>query len=490
MQKKSDVHRISGDYPRITRPGFSPTHGSSPTARKSPKLAYRPLEQLAFPSLLPLGSANKNDVNDLFRQKCKIALQKCSFDAGVTQFVRAKEELLRDILSALTSREIALDNDITNWESVFTLVSAHLVRSPLAIPREWFSVHDWYCLSDVCHPQNWIHLSIIYDIIIAFLSTMKCDCERKLEWCRDLLALTVYLCRTPDDREQSKLGLLFLAVYEYVTELRSIAWTLVTCALSRILYDDEPFVSARPILRSFAGVIAGLKTPLGKVYRDFFHDVLLPLHRNQFLVYFANELFTCVTQFLEKDHQLVLEVFVTILRYWPRLQPQKQILILEELSYMASFVEDEWVVQCVRLVGPRIAISLRSCHAGISEKILGMWEVNDFAWMMAQNPAVSYPLLIPHIFEAGRTYWLPEIRFLCAAVLRTMQENDDRAFNAVGVNLRKIQSLDLTRGLDRAAKWKFLICTHESDPHKKAWNLHMLAALFDGCESLDPYRRS
>jgi serine/threonine-protein phosphatase 2A regulatory subunit B' len=486
--KKPTVHRMTSDKPKVIRPAFSPNR-SSPASR-SAHTALTALEPLSFPVFPTLSNSSPDQIDSLFREKCKSCLQKCSFtDPSHSSFISGKEEILKEICSALENPQISLANDLLNWESVGTLIAAHIFRVPQSPPPEWFSFYDFFAMSDSCHPPEWRHHSLIYDIAIAFFKRMKCDINEKLAIAGDFLKLAVYLARTPDDREQGKVTRLFLAIYENVIALRQFGWRVVESALSRILYETEPFVAAKAILAALGGIIAGLKTPLDPKHLPFFFEVLMPLHRNQFLFYFSKELLTCVWQYLEKDGSLVVAVFQTVIRYWPRLQPQKQMIMLDEITYFSSFVEEEWLVQCVRIVCPQLMISLSSCNSGISEKVLSMWEVNDFVWLMTSNPAVTYPIVCPTVYETGRSYWQPEIRFLAAAVLKTMQANDERAFDAVGKNLRKIQSLEIMKGFNRAAKWKYLIYTYEPESRMRNRKLHFLSVLFPGCEGIDPLRK-
>jgi serine/threonine-protein phosphatase 2A regulatory subunit B' len=486
--KKPTVHRVTSDKPKVIRPAFTPTHSPIRPAGYLTRPALSPLSFPVFPALV---SCPPEKTDALFRDKCKICLQKCVFGSpSHSAHLSAKEEILKDILSVVQGAQVPLSSDIANWEAMATLVAAHIFRIPPPPPKEWFSFFDFFALTDVCHAPDWPHNSLVYDIAIASVKALNCDSEQKLAICGDFLKLSVYLARTPDDREQQKTSALFLAIYEHVVALRSFAWRVVQSTLARVLYENEPFVCAKPILAGLVNIIAGFKTPLAERHLTFFHEVLLPLHRNQFLVYFSKELLTCVWQYLEKDGNLVVPVFETVIRYWPRLQPQKQMIMLDEIMYFSSFVEEESLVQCVRIVVPQLMISLSSCNSGISEKVLSMWEVNDFVWFMTVNPAVTFPIVCPAIYETGLSYWQPEIRFLAASVLKTMQLNDERAFDAVGRNLRKIQSLEIMKGFNRAAKWKYLICTYESEPRIRNRKLHVLSVLFPGCEGIDPFRKS
>jgi hypothetical protein len=194
---------------------------------------------------------------------------------------------LKDILSAIENQKVSITNDIPNWESVASVVAANLFRCPPPIPAEWFSSFDYFAMSDICHEPNWLHQSLVYNIGIAFVKRMKCDCAQKVAVCRDFLKLAVYLARSPNAQEQHKIIAFFLVIYEFVAELRPFSWRVVSSALTRIQFEGEPFVAAKPILSALVTIIAGFHAPLDKKYLPFFYNVLLPLHRNQFFVYFA-----------------------------------------------------------------------------------------------------------------------------------------------------------------------------------------------------------
>jgi serine/threonine-protein phosphatase 2A regulatory subunit B' len=425
--------------------------------------------------------------DDLFRKKCKLCIGKLSVDPA-SPFGTAKQGVLKEILSALDNSSFPLTNDVPNWEAAATLIAAHIFRFPNSIPAEWFSFFDYFALSDICHDPTWAHRSLAYDIGVTFVKRMRADDEPKIQICGEFLKLAVYLARTPDDREQQKVVLFFLAIYEKVVELRPFAWQVVSSALLRILYDDGPFVAAKPILGALATVITGFKRPLNSKHRPFFHGILMPLHRNQYLVYFAKELLLCVRQYLEKDGSLVLSVFQTVRRFWPHIQSPKQLVMLDEIALFSSFVEEQWLVECVRVVCPLLLCAMTSCNAWVSEKVLGMWEINDFVWFMTIRPVITFPIIVPTIYEVARSYDSPEVRSLATAVLRTIQLNDGRAFELIGKSLTTIQSIELMKMADRAANWKWLISNDEGDRRERTRKLMMLSTLFEGYERVEALR--
>lgn len=451
---------------------------------------------LFFPVLPMLITAKAQDVKSLFIEKCKQCYQICDFSRSITNaYVIAKDDVLNELCSVLKENFPQIPVDIETCSTIFSLLAKHVFREPKALPHEWYSIFDYYMLTDhecldSIHPREWSHISIVYDIAINFIKLPQFNQDVCLHLCGDLIKLSVYESRTCDDREQSKLSTLFLALYQKITKLRKFALDVSQFSLSRIIYEGEPFTSAKPLLSSLSRIIAGFHEPLKPQNVQLFHDIILPLHRNSYIAYFAKELFTCVVQFLEHDHSLVLDLLKVLIRDWPRLNPQKQILFIDEIALLSSFVENSFLTDVIRLITPQLMISLMGCHAAISEKVLSMWEVNDFVWLMTVEPSISYPLLIPTIYEVGLSYWNLEIRLIASAVLAIMNANNRQIFEATGKNLKKLKSVTIMNGLTRAAKWKYLIITYENDPKLKRNKLSRLSRLFDGCEAIDPYSPS
>lgn len=472
-----------------------PNTNNNNNSKVSSKMQSK-LSDLSFPVLPMLITAKPEDVKDLLIQKCIQCYQMCDFTRSPTNsFIVAKDDVLHEILSVIKENypKIPIDEDINN--TIFTLIAIHIMRNPQPIPPEWYSIFDYYMLTDKdglewLHPLEWSHISVVYDIVISYIKLPQFDPSNCLTLCGDLIKLSVFECRTSDDREQKKLELLFLALYEKVKKLRSFALNVSCFALTRIIYENEPFTSAKPILSALTSIVAGFQKPLKYKYVKIFQKVIIPLHHNSCLSYFARELFCCIVQFLEHDHKLVVDLYKIIVRDWPRLQPEKQLLFIDEITILSSFVDEPFLNECIRLICPQLMASLMSCHAGIAEKILSMWEVNDFVWMMTIEPAISYPLLIPSLFEVGITYWNPEIRLIVSSVLNVMKMNNEQVFVAAGENLKKLKSVKIMNGLTRAAKWKYLIVNYEKDQNEKKMKLFHLSQLFDGLESINPFSTS
>ena len=486
--KRVKIVTLKAPRAKVVMPEFSPLLDGSCRGKQCNR-ENRKQNNVSFPALPMLSShAKKSDVNALFREKLKLCLQMCTFDEnGPDQFVMAKEDILQEIRTVLRNRAGIVANQLANWNAVMELVSVHLFRKIDPIPDEWFGFLDFYCMSDLSHAMDWVHLGLVYDIAIEWVTHMPVDSKEKLSVACDLIRLCVFVSPTTDDREQEKAATLFVAIYEAVPQVREFAFQIGANKISQIWFGDEPFTSAKTLLRAFTGILAGLSKPLNQKYLPFWEEVLLPLHRCDHLVYFAKELFTCVVQILDKDRRLVVTMLHELFKHWPVISPKKQMIFLDEIAQVMNFVDDKYCEECVHVMAPQLLASLTSCHSAIVEKILYMWEVGDFVWVMTSVPGVTYPMFLPKLLEIGKTYWNPDIRILAASVAYVMQQNDARYFDAVGRNLKKLVSLDLVKSMTRAAKWKYLIFTFEEDRKRQDEQVHLLSTLFSGCDAIDPW---
>ena len=487
VMRKASVVTLRPRGSRVAGAEFSPIVNVIPKVKK----AGRPpkAKPVLFPAMPMLANAKKANVDQLFREKVKLCLQMCVFEESTAdQFVMAKEDVLHEIRSVLRDRVGVIGDSFENWSALVEMVNAHLMRELEPIPSEWFGFLDFYFLTDVNHPLDWVHIGVVYDIAIAWFNSMNPDSQEKLSLTKDVLKLCITVSETTDDREQEKISVLFSTIYEKVPQIRLFAFELLSNTLSRIPFENAPFTSAKPLLTALTGIVAGFNTPLNQKYLPFWEGTILPLHKCDHLLYFAKELFTCVIHILNKDNRLVMTFLHTLIKYWPWMAAKKQMLFLDEIASVCSFIDERYFEQCVHLLSPHLLASLGGSHTGIVEKTLSMWEVGDFVWLITMVPGLTYPMFIPKILEVGKTSWDPEIRSLCASVMQVMQQNEPRYFDAVGKTLKKLVSLELMKGMTRAAKWKYLIHRFEADDVRKEQQLHILSTIFEGCEALDPYQ--
>lgn len=455
--------------------------------------------KIHFPSLPSLSSVTKEVVDSLFAKKVKLCFQQCDFSKGSPEIhISTKESILKELSTTISDPSIKISDSKENYDLIFALISLHIFRSPEPIPKEWFSSSDYYFLNDEYHPKNFQHLNLIYEIAINFFKRQTFNIELAFELSGDLFKLCIFLCRTIDDREQLKLAELITEIYSKMKPLRHFFLKVIKTAIIRVIYENDPFTSLKPILISLASIVAGFsikkskkmtkkiekEKKTSKLKMSLFYDCLLPIHHLPYLAYYSTELAMSVAQFLEKDSSLVLPLFKELVSHWPHLQTRKQMIFIDEISWFASYIEDSFIIEAIHLIIPQLMTSLKSCNALVTGKILAMWEINDFVWLTVCKPEISYPLIVPSIYEVAYSYWLDDARMYATAVLNVLSINNKEVFLALGSNLKKIQSNFILKNLDSGSKWINLIQNFENSKRVRRIKMDAVSSLFVGCDAL------
>ena len=77
---------------------------------------------------------------------------------------------------------------------------------------------------------------------------------------------------------------------------------------------------------------------------------LLPLHKVRYVNLYHQQLSYCVTQFVEKDPKLAIQVIESILAFWPMTYSPKEVLFLNEAEEILEMIQVPVVVVTVVVV--------------------------------------------------------------------------------------------------------------------------------------------
>lgn len=501
MQKKS-VLTLAKEKPKILKPSFSP-RAQSATSKSGSSLSSRqkdPLKELSnqkpnekstklsFPAMKLLRSVKESEIKDLLISKCKTAQQNVDLSReDLAIYATGKEGYLFDILESLQDKNFKFPQFQEAYEAVFGLVAFHIFRTVSTIPDLWKSVHDdYYFEMDTITDAQWPHRVIIYDTAIALFKRNDFDISLCKLLTTDLLKLVVYLMRTPNKDEQRKLAELYVAMVPKMREFRSFAQSVTRSALARISVNDENFIAAKPLLQIIRSHAEGYKVPLKKIHRNFYLDVILPLHKHEHSHYFWAELVAAVTAFLDKDPTLTQPTYEFIIGVWPRLCTTKQLDFIDEIGILASFVPDDETSNITKVLLPQFCRTIVGVNTWSAKRALALFDINDFVWLMTEVPGDVYPSLIPSLYECAKIHWDDDSRALALACLNVLRDNNRRIFSVVGKAMKTLENQRMLNDIQRALKWKELIDRFEVSKRRKLQKYEILSYIFDGCESLAP----
>lgn len=131
---------------------------------------------------------------------------------------------------------------------------------------------------------------------------------------------------------------------------------------------NERYFGINELLEIYGSIIHGFAIPLKDEHKLFLKRVLIPLHKPKGLVAYQRQLYYCVMELVKKDMQLAEVVLQEILRYWPRTNCQKEVLIIGELEELAEVLESvpEQFEKLAISLCSRIAKCLTSYNSQVS----------------------------------------------------------------------------------------------------------------------------
>lgn len=495
MKKKASVKTLAKNKPIILQPSLSLRNSTSMSQKLTNNSRLKPLisntnvdnakKDISFPYLPLLSESENDEIPNLLMQKLKLLHQIVDFSENNSSTnVVTKTELLNEVLIAFKDPEFKFPHNSDIYAEVFSMIAWHIYRTPEEIPKLWKTHTNYYFDLDEINEAQWLHKSLVYSIAIAFIGRSDFDIKLADMLSFDLFKLSIYLFRTYNPDEQDKLVNLFAVLYPKLNEYRSFAHEIICYEFIRIINDNEPFTVTRPLLRVYSLIINGFKVPLSQNKLETFKNIIMPLHKHLYLDYFGKELIIATTQFLEKESSLAIPILEYIRHHWPIMYPVKQLILIEEIGIIASFLESKDINRAVRLFYPIFNRTVMGVHLSLSLKVLSLFEINDFVWFLTEQPEVSYPLIIPALFKTAKAHWSLDIRDMAVAVLNVLRENNPHIFNALGEAIRVIESNELIRGIKRAQKWKYIVDNFESSKIKRDTKLNTLSSIFVGCESL------
>ncbi|ETO01016.1 hypothetical protein RFI_36425 [Reticulomyxa filosa] len=145
---------------------------------------------------------------------------------------------------------------------------------------------------------------------------------------------------SPDGREPQYVKIILHAIYGRFMALRKAIRKHLCNYCYKYIYesiqDKETWQGLPEILEIFCSIFQGLNVPVKADYRLLIKNVIIPLHKTFHLDEFHDQLVACCTQFAMKDIQSVPVILGGILKYWPKFNPGKEQMFIQEIVHIIT----------------------------------------------------------------------------------------------------------------------------------------------------------
>lgn len=432
-----------------------------------------------------LSEIQGEDFHPLFITKCQQIGQVLDFsnDSNLEE-KEAKGMMLDDLLHAVSDQEIVSRLQESEYKSLYKCFIKNNIRVTPRQPDLWFAP---VCLDfklDKVEETGWPHLSLMYDIMTAFLSNPKFHSHYCPDITKSLFKSIILMFQSPDQRERAKLTKLFHAFYKAFRGLRNDAQKYCSVYLRQFIYCGDPLLCCQELLFTFVPIFSGYKVPLNPNHIKFFCEAVLPLHRSPNLILFHNSLVQAITALIMKNRKLTTLVFNEIFTHWPFTSPTKKILLLKEIELLAGFLDKE---EEKKIIGPFTMLMVQ-CIAdqnfAVVERCLLLWESDSIMRITRSNAPVIFPLILSQIYKTIITHWSPDVKTLALSTMGVLKGINQAVFDQVGLDIKKIENEKILNELKKGSTWNKLIDIYGTSQEEKDNFKEELSKTFIGCESL------
>ncbi|KAE8698931.1 Serine/threonine protein phosphatase 2A 57 kDa regulatory subunit B' beta isoform [Hibiscus syriacus] len=146
--------------------------------------------------------------------------------------------------------------------------------------------------------------------------------------------------------------------------------------LQEIVKMNEKHNGIGELLEILGSIINGFALLLKEEHKLFLVRALIPLCKPKSLAMYHQQLFYCITQFVEKDWKLADSIIRGLLKYWAITNSAKEVMFLNELEEVLEVTQPLEFQCCMVLLFRRIDRCLNSLHFQEAERALFLSELN------------------------------------------------------------------------------------------------------------------
>ncbi|KAL3646815.1 hypothetical protein CASFOL_009359 [Castilleja foliolosa] len=405
------------------------SHGAAPPKR--PIQQPSPAPPLGTIETLPmLRDVSVLERQSLFLRKLKVC---CSqFDFSDTMQMVRENEIKRETLIELVDFIQSGSGKITepNQEEMIHMISLNIFRSlPLASHENPGFEHMEPEEEDPYLDPSWPHLQLVYELLLRYVVSSDTDTKVAKRYINHSFVLKMLdLFDSEDPREREYLKTILHRIYGRFMVHRPVIRKAINNIFYRFIYETGRHNGIGELLEILGSIINGFALPMKEEHKVFLVRALIPLHKPKLLAMYHQQLSYCVTQFVEKDYKLADTVIMGLLKCWPVINSQKEVLFLGELEEVMEATQAVEFRACVVPLFRQIARSLNSSHFQVAERTLLLWNNEHIVGLISQNQNVILPIIFEALEKNIESHWNHAVHDLTVNVRRMFVEMDAGLF--------------------------------------------------------------
>lgn len=393
----------------------------------------------------------------LFKSKIEQCCKTYDFSINPMGDLELKEAKVNTLIEL---EDVVLDepNLIIQFESLypelFKMFSANIFRSLPPSSNQNVPEYDPEEDEPPLEP-SWPHLQLVYNLLIRFLEMPGFDINRAKLYINNKFVLKLLeLFESEDPRERDYLKTILHRIYGRFLNLRSYIRRQINNIFFSFIYESEYHNGISDLLEILGSIIHGFVLPLKEEHKMFLLKVLMPLHKARTLGAYHAQLAYCIVQFIEKDHSLTEPVINSLLRYWPKVHSNKEVMFLHEVEEILDIIEPSEFQKVMVVLFRQISRCIRSNQFQVAERVLYFWNNEYILSLINDNVQTILPIVFPALHIDPNAHWNKTIHGLIYNALKLSTEMNQKLFHELVQqhNIEKKRAASLQE--DKEKKWQ------------------------------------
>ncbi|CAI5521940.1 unnamed protein product, partial [Closterium sp. Naga37s-1] len=240
----------------------------------------------------------------------------------------------------------------------------------------------------------WPRLELIYLCLLQYVATRYYIDQQ-------FILKLLNLFDAEDPRERDYLKTILHQTYKRFTFHRPFIREAIGNTIYQFI-ESERHNGIAELLEVLGGMINKFVPPLKEKHKQFLDRVLVPLHKPECVAMYHHQLSYCITQFVEKDPKLADLVLRGLLKFWPLINSQNELLFLEELEKILELTQAPEFEMVITPLFQQIARCLSSSDFEVVERTLRLWDNDYIVALVVQNRATILPLIFAALERNAR----------------------------------------------------------------------------------------
>ncbi|CDH59221.1 protein phosphatase 2a regulatory b subunit [Lichtheimia corymbifera JMRC:FSU:9682] len=411
------MHRLSQGTPKDMLPAVK-----SPRRQRSSRFfGQEQVELEPYPHFSEVPPMQRHELFSLKLSQCQIMFD-FNDPAKDLKGKEIKRQALQDLLEYVaTTRRVITDTIYPDVIRMFTINTFRSISPQMnkTIPPEGVEADEEEPVLEIA----WPHLQLVYEFFLRFVESPDFNAQVAKRYIDQRFILQMLeLFDSEDPRERDFLKTILHRLYGKFLGLRAFIRRAISNIFFQYIYETDRFNGIAELLEIMGSIINGFALPLKQEHKTFLFRVLIPLHKPSMMTLYHPQLAYCVVQFLEKDPSLSAEVIQGLLRYWPKVNSNKQVLFLTELEEILDVTDaEEFKVIMVPLF-QKVGQCVSSSHFQVAERALYYWNNEYIVNLMKDNITTIMPVVFPRLYQHINGHWNRLIHDLISDTLRIMMD--------------------------------------------------------------------